>query len=324
MSVPQSGSITGTISARNYRVYWCYQCHQTVRVADHNQSNIACPRCLGEFLDEVDVGSPGNGLDITEFDPSPQSRLVELLFLLLDPSRLLAALDGRERRFLDIGMQNPRHRSDARGRMYNRDPVASGEFWPRRQISIFEDQTDDWSPGSGIVAGPRAWIRPGGLLPAIFDTETERSAPSRVEPRDYFLGPGLQGLIEDITQNDRPGPPPAPEFTISAIPTVEIEPSHLIHGSECSVCMEEFQIGAEAKELPCKHIYHPNCIVPWLRLHNSCPVCRHEILETCDAPVDHPGEASEEDTGGQSSRLRESMQQWPSRSRHRRLHPHNL
>ena len=31
--------------------------------------------------------------------------------------------------------------------------------------------------------------------------------------------------------------------------------------------------------MPCSsaHVFHIPCLEPWLREHNSCPVCRHEL-----------------------------------------------
>ncbi len=48
--------------------------------------------------------------------------------------------------------------------------------------------------------------------------------------------------------------------------------------SECSVCKDEFEDREELVLMPCKHLFHGACLVPWLKMHNSCPTCRYELL----------------------------------------------
>ncbi|XP_051147435.1 probable E3 ubiquitin-protein ligase RHC1A [Andrographis paniculata] len=91
------------------------------------------------------------------------------------------------------------------------------------------------------------------------------------------LDQGMTNFIPELNQSDRPGPPPAPDSTIDALPLVELNSEHLKADSFCPVCKDEFQAGEQVRELPCKHFYHSDCIIPWLRMHNTCPVCRHEI-----------------------------------------------
>ena len=33
---------------------------------------------------------------------------------------------------------------------------------------------------------------------------------------------------------------------------------------ECSVCKEEFIEDEEVREMPCNHLFHQDCLIPWL------------------------------------------------------------
>lgn len=46
---------------------------------------------------------------------------------------------------------------------------------------------------------------------------------------------------------------------------------------ECPICMRSFVVEDRMHVLPCGHAFHPECCLPWLKSHNTCPVCRHEL-----------------------------------------------
>ncbi|KAI3980483.1 hypothetical protein MKX01_008900 [Papaver californicum] len=74
----------------------------------------------------------------------------------------------------------------------------------------------------------------------------------------------------------------ASKSVVESMPVIEISDCHVATESQCAVCNEAFELGSEASEMPCKHIYHTDCILPWLSLKNSCPVCRHELPTDMD------------------------------------------
>ncbi|CAI2376687.1 unnamed protein product [Moneuplotes crassus] len=50
------------------------------------------------------------------------------------------------------------------------------------------------------------------------------------------------------------------------------------NSNDCSVCKEKFDpVDSELTRMPCMHIFHNACILPWLEKHNSCPTCRFEL-----------------------------------------------
>lgn len=48
----------------------------------------------------------------------------------------------------------------------------------------------------------------------------------------------------------------------------------------CSVCLTELEEGEDVKILPCKHIYHPQCIDRWLERSKLCCVCKADVLRS--------------------------------------------
>ncbi|XP_047321799.1 E3 ubiquitin-protein ligase RING1 [Impatiens glandulifera] len=53
----------------------------------------------------------------------------------------------------------------------------------------------------------------------------------------------------------------------------------LVEGTECSVCLNEFEEDETLRLLPkCSHAFHIPCIDTWLRSHTNCPNCRAAIF----------------------------------------------
>mmetsp|Transcript_15865 Transcript_15865/g.19349 ORF Transcript_15865/g.19349 Transcript_15865/m.19349 type:complete len:401 (+) Transcript_15865:187-1389(+) len=53
----------------------------------------------------------------------------------------------------------------------------------------------------------------------------------------------------------------------------------------CTVCLERFEVGEElswSKDLKCLHIFHSECLIPWLMKHDDCPCCRTSLFNESD------------------------------------------
>ncbi|KAL9251113.1 RING-H2 finger protein ATL54-like protein, partial [Drosera capensis] len=55
----------------------------------------------------------------------------------------------------------------------------------------------------------------------------------------------------------------------------------LVDGTDCAVCLSEFEEGENLRVLPkCNHAFHVPCIDTWLRSHTNCPMCRAPVMSS--------------------------------------------
>lgn len=90
------------------------------------------------------------------------------------------------------------------------------------------------------------------------------------------------GMISELLDLDKELPPPASKQAIDELPTVKVQSDD----EQCAVCLKMLAHCENIKQMPCKHKFHSECILPWLGKTNSCPVCRHE-LPTDDETYEH-------------------------------------
>ncbi|XP_062127048.1 E3 ubiquitin-protein ligase Iruka [Drosophila sulfurigaster albostrigata] len=103
-------------------------------------------------------------------------------------------------------------------------------------------------------------------------------------PGDYAWGrEGLDTIVTQmLNQMETSGPPPLSSQRINEIPNVKISAEEVERKMQCSVCWDDFKLDETVRKLPCSHLYHENCIVPWLNLHSTCPICRKSLANDDD------------------------------------------
>jgi E3 ubiquitin-protein ligase RNF115/126 len=90
-------------------------------------------------------------------------------------------------------------------------------------------------------------------------------------------GRTMDQIIEEFLRNDpnRYGPPPASDTAISNLKKKKF--TNVQESKACTVCQDDYNEQDELVEMPCGHEFHDACVINWLKLHNTCPVCRKAV-----------------------------------------------
>ena len=106
-----------------------------------------------------------------------------------------------------------------------------------------------------------------------------------------FINPMTRIVFINAMQNQHHGNPPASQTAIDKLKHFKMEKKYCkkseqdpnkLEYPECSICLMEVNDGEDTILLPCGHMFHEKCVTQWLKIHNTCPLCRFE-LPTDDA-----------------------------------------
>jgi E3 ubiquitin-protein ligase RNF115/126 len=291
--------------------YWCHHCEEVIEPVE---PDMKCPSCDSGFVEEMGSAGfePSTNLrsdrislwaplllgmmggssrrarrlrrqimedddddDDDEDDEDDSDHELEDLFRRQRRGsslvRLLQTLRDDLRGLDDIGRDSDRDRErERRERERLREREREREWMRERERERRRERTESLIL---INSNNEAIILQGTFGPDDNQDDSSNTS-SGVSLGDYFLGPGLDILLQRLAESDlnRSGTPPAKKEAVEALPTVNIQE---VLG--CSVCLEDFEMGTEAKEMPCQHKFHSQCILPWLELHSSCPICRFQL-----------------------------------------------
>ncbi|BFG31533.1 hypothetical protein CerSpe_178070 [Prunus speciosa] len=75
-------------------------------------------------------------------------------------------------------------------------------------------------------------------------------------------------LMEELSDDNQPKP--ATKASVDGV-------NYGTNTEYCVFCMEKMLTGEEVTSMPCSHLFHADCVLQWLKLRHTCPVCRFKL-----------------------------------------------
>ncbi|XP_028050741.1 E3 ubiquitin-protein ligase Iruka isoform X8 [Monomorium pharaonis] len=242
--------------------FFCHKCSVEI---ERLLPNYTCPRCASGFIEELESSSSNegsSGVDANTEDLSDRDIDIYNLNTNQQPG-------GGSRNYMLGGRRRSnwsRIPQDGRRTSSNRRRQETLQMPIENFIQDFLFNLSGAASLSNSVGQD--------AQPSVFNIRLFLGNPG-----DYVWGrDGLDAIVTQLlNQMDGTGPPPLSRNQIDEIPTTTITQNQVDCKLQCSVCWEDFKLSEPVRQLPCQHVYHAPCIVPWLELHRTCPICRQNL-----------------------------------------------
>lgn len=258
---------------------YCHSCGQNGRARYNNETKeYNCLNCHGSFVEEINQGVEeflGASTIPTEL-PQELSNILSNSTIEEPSSSSASAVIVQNilSRLLGLDTMLDSNSNDNNIRIFQRGGGNDG-----RPIGVMI------RPMGGIQS-VRASNRDGDLPLGLLDLMASLGSirQNSMNP-DALSNTQFEEFLHHIlmNENSHAGAPPATEDTLSNLDRLLVDESVNISSlGECCISQENFQVGDIVVTLPCGHRFKEDPITHWLKMHNTCPVCRISINASID------------------------------------------
>jgi len=271
------------------RNFYCHQCNSRTRISIEE---FTCSSCGSGFIEEIVEGDADESRDLGQGGNSD------------DPWAHDTETDGDQEMFGPHSMIEHIF-AQALGPGLQVGQVGSGNGptvirASRRSVPGAAGGASRGPAGTSIFVGSNGGSPGDQFLQSLISNLTGMHGPGQFQfmmggppgsnvmygnPGDYAWGRGgFDAIVTQLlNQMEGAGPPRMEKDDISSLPQIQVTKQHIDQKAQCSVCWEDFKLDEMVNQLQCEHIFHNECITPWLELHATCPVCRKPQNEAAAA-----------------------------------------
>lgn len=258
-------------------LFYCHFCHR--RIEAESLPDYKCPNCQSGFIESITApaveDNPDDNSDVEILEPlAPLARIVNLI--------QASDLSGRRQTPQTVSANsNESQTSQAAQLPANRTSRVGSRIQTRGNTSTNQDSG---SPSYQIEMLFEDFF---GHPPGQFNNQGQSSSSNQTpasrglidfpvpfflhsNPADYAWGnAGFDAVITQLLNNldgSSSGPTPMSKNQIDELPKIIISEEQVKRNMQCSICINDYNVGDSARQLPCEHIFHNDCIIPWLNL----------------------------------------------------------
>ena len=253
--------------------YWCFSCEKEckiIKVIVDGEEIYECSICKNSFVEEIEQKTPLlNNINQNSITQRINGNNINIINL-------------RQNNILNISSSN----SIQNNNLTNNDTIQ--EEYGINDTLLFLPSTVNYKKMNTNNIIPNIVNSVGGIISNIAGTSiadffSSNNANNNIlsflnNHNNDFQFNNLVNIIMSF-ESSMHGNPPASQKAIDNLPKIEVNGDNINKFKDitCNICLEGFQKGNILRVLECKHEFHENCIIKWLKNRNTCPVCRHEL-----------------------------------------------